>query len=361
MENQILIVDDVAENRRLLATLIRSETDYEVLIARRGRDVIDMFDSTDRRPDLILLDVMMPEMDGFKVTEILKERRDTRDIPIIFITALNDLDSKVTGFKTGASDYISKPFNKYELLARIKTHLSNKGYLEELKVKNLLLEDRELQLVNLVEEKTRKIEGITLALVSALENANLLNDSDTGNHIRRVRSYSAVLAAGLGMDMDFIRKIELFSSLHDIGKVGIPDHILKKPGRYTKEEFDIMKEHVAIGAKMLNSPELSGMARNIVQYHHEKWDGSGYLHGLQGEEIPIEARIVALADVYDALTTKRPYKEPFSEEQTNEIIEESRGKHFDPKVVDVYFENRERFREIRRRDGIKEDSQSKSA
>ncbi|HPN83419.1 MAG TPA: HD domain-containing protein [Spirochaetota bacterium] len=218
---------------------------------------------------------------------------------------------------------------------------------EELAEKNSILADREAHLVKLVDEKTQKIERITIALVNALEDANLLNDADTGNHIKRVSKYSAVIARAYGCAPEYVRKIELYASLHDIGKVGIPDEILKKRGSFEDDEFERMKQHVLIGFRMLDSEDLDAMAKNIVRYHHEKWDGTGYIEGLAGETIPLEARIVALADVYDALTSRRAYKPAYCEKETEDIIRAGAGKHFDPAIVDVFFTRIESIISIR--------------
>lgn len=218
---------------------------------------------------------------------------------------------------------------------------------QELAEKNSILADREAHLVKLVDEKTQKIERITIALVNALEDANLLNDADTGNHIKRVSKYSAVLAEAYGCSPDYVHRIELYASLHDIGKVGIPDGILKKHGPFEDDEFEKMKQHVLIGFRMIDREDLDMMAKNIVRYHHEKWDGSGYVEGLAGEAIPLEARIVALADVYDALTSKRVYKPAYGEEETEGIIKAGSGKHFDPAIVDAFFSRLDSILSIR--------------
>jgi putative two-component system response regulator len=348
MDNQkpvILVVDDVAENRKILATIIKKNTDYGVMLASDGHSVLQAIE--DNIPDVILLDIMMPGMDGYEVAGILKSKESTRDIPILFITAVTEVESIVKAFDSGGVDYITKPFNKRELLSRVHTHMQIKLMQDELREKNALLEDRELQLVGLVEEKTRKLERTTSALVTALENANFYNDTDTGSHIKRVGEYSAVLAHHLGQDNDFVKRIRLFASLHDVGKVGLADALLKKPGKYTPEEFEKMKEHVRIGARMLNDPELDPMAAAIARYHHEKWDGSGYVEGLSGASIPVEARIVSLADVYDALGQKRVYKEAFPENEIDNIIRENSGKQFDAELVDIYFSRKQDFLEIK--------------
>ena len=233
------------------------------------------------------------------------------------------------------------------LLVMLPTAPVRANLQDELRTKNHMLEDREVHLTHLVDAKIRTIEKMTLGLVTVLEDANLANDDETGNHIRRVSEYSALVAKAYGTDRDFVKRIKLYASLHDVGKVGIADAILKKPGRYTPEEFEEMKQHVVIGHRMLDSAEIDPMARNISLYHHERWNGSGYVHGLQGEEIPLEARIVSLADVFDALTTKRVYKDAFPVSKAEQIIMEERGEQFDPRVVDAFFDQKADFIRIK--------------
>ncbi len=338
--NRILAIDDEEKILEALTSIFK-RNDYEIMTMKRGDEAIDYLCHTpDPLPDLILLDVNMPLMDGFIVAQKLKKHDTIRDIPIIFLAALIGTDSIVKAFESGGVDYISKPFNIHELMARINTHIRMKNLVDELKEANRNLE-----------EKTKERERMTMAMVSALEDVNFYNDSDTGNHIRRMSKFSAIIAEGYGCDQEFVKNIHLYASLHDIGKVGISDELLKKPGRYTPEEFEAMKKHVAIGGKMLSFPEIDQMARNIVLYHHEKWDGTGYLRGLQGEEIPLEARIVALADVYDALLTKRVYKEAYPEERADAIILRDSNKHFDPAIVDVFFRVKDRVRDMYHRLG----------
>jgi len=221
----------------------------------------------------------------------------------------------------------------------------------ELEEKNRFLNNQKEFLQNLVDQQTDKIKKMTLSIVAALENANRYNDTDTGNHIKRVSEYAALLAEKLGCDYDYINKIRLYASLHDIGKVGMPDDLLKKPGTYTFEEREAMKEHVTIGVEMLRDTDVDEMARNIIYYHHCKYDGTGYNVELRGKEIPLEARIVTLVDVYDALTTKRVYKPAFTENKAEEIIKEGIGTHFDPDVVNVFFEYKSLFEAIKQRYG----------
>ncbi|OKY76410.1 MAG: hypothetical protein BM485_04015 [Desulfobulbaceae bacterium DB1] len=342
---KILIVDDIAENRRLLAEMLVQVLECQIRMAGDGAAVLEMIEHD--LPDLILLDIMMPGLDGFQVARLLQEKPLAREIPIIFITAKTEVESKVEAFRNGGVDYVTKPFNRDELLARVQAQLRLKNLQDELRRKNRLLADREEHLSHLVDEKTAIIEKMTMGLVTVLEDANLANDDETGNHIRRVSEYAALLAEAYGAGRDFIKRIKLYSSLHDVGKVGIADAILKKPGRYTPEEFDAMKQHVLIGHRMLDNAEIDPMARNIAFFHHEKWNGSGYISGLRGEDIPLEARLVALADVFDALTTKRVYKEAFPLAKAESIILEERGRHFDPRVVDAFFSRKEDFIRIR--------------
>ncbi len=334
----ILIVDDISDNRIMIADILKTYTDYNVFLAKNGKDAISSFNrKKEYHPDLILLDIMMPEMDGYETAKILKSNPFTIDIPIIFITAMNKVDDKVKAFEAGGVDYISKPFNKHELLARINVHLKLKQSTDKLKIQNKMLKDNEKHLAHLVTQKTKKVGEMTIAMVSALENANLYNDQDTGLHIKRVGEYSALLADKIGMDFDFISKILLYAPLHDVGKVGISDKILKKSGKYFFSERDLMKEHVIIGGNMLSDNSFGPMAKNIALYHHEKWDGTGYKSGLKGDDIPIEARIVTITDVYDALTSKRSYKEPYSEKEADKYIKDNSGTHFEPKLVKAFF------------------------
>ncbi len=290
----------------------------------------------------------MPGKNGYEVCSIIKNIDEAKFIPIILVTGLEQREDKVKGFKAGANDYLTKPYNKFELFARIDSHLNLKKLMVELELKNKMLADKEVHLKHLVEEKTLQLFNLNKALVSSLETANLMNDEDTGNHIVRVGEFAALLAELYGCDSEFVKNIRIYAPLHDVGKVGIDQDILKKPGKYTPEEFERMKKHVAIGARILHNPSINPMAKNIALYHHEKWEGSGYINKLIGERIPLEARITALADVYDALTTKRVYKEVFPEDIADEIIREGRGKHFEPVLVDLFFSHKKDILEIKK-------------
>ena len=341
----ILIVDDIKANRMLLASIIDKNTDYKVMMACNGSEVIESIDSIE--PDLILLDIMLPDIDGYKIAEILKSKEKTKNIPIIFITSITSTKGIAKAFQCGGVDYVTKPFNKIELLSRIEAHLSIKRMQDELQYKNRLLADREKHLMGLVAEQTSKIENTAHSLVMALESANSFNDNDTGVHIKRVSAYSAQLAIDFGCDSEFVKRVQLYSPLHDVGKVGIADSILKKPGKLTSEEFTKMQEHVVIGSKMLDNSEIDRMAFNIAAYHHEKFAGTGYQKGLKRESIPLEARIVALTDVYDALGSNRPYKAAFPQDKIESIILENKGTHFDPELVDVLLKNIVKYTKIK--------------
>ena len=340
----ILAVDDNPNNLKVLFDLLDTH-EFEVLTATSGEIALKRLEHV--RPDMILLDVRMPGIDGFETCRRLKSGETTREIPVIFMTALTDTEDKVKGFEVGAVDYITKPFQTEEVLARVTTHLNMHQLQRELRAKNALLADRERHLRYLVDEKTQHIEHITLALVNALEQANALNDADTGQHLKRIGVYSAFLAEKYGCEPDFVKRIKLYAPLHDVGKVGLPDAILKKTGKYTPKDYHAMQQHVVFGAHLLDGRGIDVMARNIALYHHEKWDGSGYVHHLSGDQIPLEARIVALADVYDALSSKRAYKEAFAEDKVDQIIQSEAGKHFDPQLVEVYSSYKSRIETIK--------------
>ncbi|MCP4401806.1 MAG: response regulator [bacterium] len=336
-ESILLVVDDNPANLNVLFDIFNG-MEYDVLFASDGHSCLKLVET--EWPDLILLDIMMPGIDGFETCRRLKTNEKTRAIPVIFMTALADTTDEVKGFDVGAVDYITKPIQPEEVLARVKTHLT-------LRKMYTMLEDREKHLEYLVEEKTQKISDITLALVNALESANKLNDTDTGNHIKRVGEYASLLAERYGCDHDFVTRIKLYAPLHDVGKVGLPDRILQKPGKYSKDEFVKMQNHVVFGASLLDSAGLDPMARNIAKYHHERWDGTGYAEKLTGTDIPLEARMVAIVDVYDALVSERVYKPPFPEEKADQIILQDAGKHFDPDLVEIFFQHKTQILEIR--------------
>ncbi|WP_338847856.1 two-component system response regulator [Massilia sp. W12] len=348
----ILIVDDVPENIDLLREVL--EGNYRTKIAINGERALKIAFS-ETRLDLILLDIMMPGMSGYEVCMALKANPATRDIPVIFVTAMSEVDDEAKGLEMGAVDYITKPISPPIVQARIKTQLAAKRVNDFLRDQNKFLEHE-------IEKRTREIQALQDVTIHTIASLAETRDSDTGNHIRRTSNYVKALAHKLRLHPRFgyfldDKTIELLyksAPLHDIGKVGIPDRILLKPGRFEPHEFEIMKTHTTLGRDAISAAERDlGMevdflkyAKEIAYSHQEKWDGSGYPQGLRGDAIPISARLMAVADVYDALISRRVYKEGMSHAQAAAIIAEGRGKHFDPDIVDAFMEIQQEFQDI---------------
>lgn len=324
---RILIVDDTKTNIDVLIQALRNS--YKLGVALNGAKAIEY--ARTNLPDLILLDIVMPEMDGFKVCQNLKDDPATKDIPIIFITAMESTEDKTTGFGMGAVDYITKPFDITEVKARVKTHLSLKIAQEALKNQNVILEEK-------VRERTRELEEAQIEILERLEMAAEYRDEKTGKHIRRISEYCRLLGKAAGLSPEEYHMLALASTMHDVGKIGISDTILLKPGSLTQEEQEIMKTHTIIGSKLLADSEnpLLQAAEVIASTHHEKWDGTGYPEGLKGEEIPLFGRIVSICDVFDALVSKRDYKEAWPVEKAIEKIKNEKGIHFDPQLVEYF-------------------------
>jgi putative two-component system response regulator len=340
----ILIVDDEPANLAMLSHLLRP--DYQVRASNSGENALRVATS-EPRPDLILLDVMMPGMDGYMVLERLRKNPATVDIPVFFVTALTDVDDEERGLALGAADYITKPIKPAVVLARVRTQLEAKHTRDWLKDKNAILE---------AEVSRRMVENDLTQLVSIRALAHLAEtrDPETGNHILRTQKYVRALALRLRQHPRFsatldTRTIDLLTKsapLHDIGKVGIPDSILQKPGPLTPQEWVIMKTHSRLGSDAIEQAEIDveqpvaflSLAKEIAHWHHEKWDGSGYPDGLHGDEIPLSARLMAVADVFDALISQRVYKPAMSYEKTREIIADGSGSHFDPDIVAAFLE-----------------------
>jgi putative two-component system response regulator len=351
----LLIVDDSPESLSQISALLKD--DYRLKVANSGERALKMAQG-EPRPDLILLDIIMPEMDGYEVCQQLKADAQTFDIPIIFLTAKTDPDDEKHGFELGAVDYITKPISPAILLARVKTHLALKATADFLRDKSVFLEQE-------VTKRTREITAIQDVTIRAMAALVETRDPNTGNHIRRTQYYVKILAERLRYHPRFASYLNesniglLFKSapLHDIGKVGIPDAILLKPGALTSAEFEIMKTHTTLGYQAIcHAEEALGkeagflkMAKEIALYHQEKWDGSGYPQGLSGDEIPIAARLMALADVYDALVTERVYKRPVPHELAIQSIMDGKGTHFDPDVVDAFLQVQDQFQGIAQR------------
>lgn len=348
----ILIVDDTPDNLSLMSEVLRDK--YKVKVANNGEKALKITHG-DVKPDLILLDIMMPEMDGYQICKALKADPTTQDIPVIFLTAKVQEDDVRKGLELGAVDYITKPISVPILLARVHNHLKLKEASDFLRDKNVYLEKE-------VTRRTEEVLAIQDVMIHALASLAETRDNDTGHHIKRTQIYIQNLAAQLvdhprfkaTLTPGFLQLLYKSAPLHDIGKVGIPDAVLLKPGRLTSDEFEIMKTHSEIGKDAIENAEASlgikvpflTCAKEITLSHHEKWDGSGYLDGIGGDEIPICARLMALADVYDALVCKRVYKQCMAHEQAVDIIVEGRAGHFDPDVVDAFLAIQEEFRAI---------------
>ena len=350
--NVILVVDDSPDNIKLMSGLLRDF--YRVKVATNGSAALRIAQS-DPHPDLILLDIMMPEMDGYDVCRRLKAEDGTRDIPVIFLTAKAGIDDEQRGLDLGAVDYITKPISPPIVLARLRTHLALKASADFLRDKNAFLEKE-------VARRTMEVSTIQDVTVLAMASLAETRDVDTGNHISRTQHYVKALALKLSEHPRFSafltpHNIDLLfktSPLHDIGKVGIPDRILLKQGRLTPEEFEIMKTHCALGRDAIEHAEqrlaihvdFLHMAKEMAFAHHEKWNGTGYPQGLSGDAIPIAARIMAVADVYDALISRRYYKEPMTHERAVLEIQRERASHFDPDIVDAFVAIETKFRDI---------------
>lgn len=349
----VLVVDDTPENLSLMSDLLREH--YRVKVATNGERALRIAGAEDA-PDLIMLDVMMPEMDGYEVCRRLKQQDNTKDIPIIFLTARTDPEDEKIGLELGAVDFITKPISPPLVQARVRNHLKLKTHAD-------FLADQAKWLEVEVQSRTRDVQRIKDVTIIAMASLAETRDNETGNHIRRTQNYVKALAEHLSGKPDYAAELDeetidlLYRSapLHDIGKVGIPDSILLKPGKHTPEEFEIMKTHATLGAeaimvaeKVLDESETSFLrfAREIAQNHHEKWDGSGYPAGLKGEAIPLSGRLMAVADVYDALISKRVYKPAFSHDEAAALIRDGRGKHFDPAIVDAFVEIEGEFKSI---------------
>lgn len=316
----ILAVDDTPENLNVIRGALGEK--YSVKAAVNGPVALKIAQTQD--VDIILLDVMMPEMDGYEVCRRLKNNPKTKSIPVIFVTAKNEDCDEEYGFEIGAVDYISKPVNPTLLKVRIENQLA--------------LYDQSRMLQNEVKKRTNELSRTRLEVVERLGRAAEYRDNETGQHVIRVGKYSKTLALAHGLNKDFADVIEHAAPMHDVGKIGISDTILLKPGKLTDEEFTTMKTHAIIGATILDGSdyELMRMANVIAASHHEKWNGSGYPYGLSGEDIPIEGRIVAIADVFDALASKRPYKDPWPVEKIIKVMNEDAGSHFDPALIETF-------------------------
>ncbi|MEH6650067.1 MAG: two-component system response regulator [Motiliproteus sp.] len=318
----ILVVDDTPENIDVLAGILKA--DYKIRAARNGEMALKIANMMPQ-PDLILLDIMMPGIDGYEVCRQLKAAMNTRHIPIIFVTAKISPADELEGLSLGAVDYITKPVSPPVVKQRVQTHLA--------------LYDQNRELDRKVKAQTEEIFATQLKIIQRLGRAAEYKDNETGMHVIRMSKYSQILALAMGMteaDADLLMSA---APMHDIGKIGIPDRVLQKPGKLDADEWQIMQTHAAIGEQILGdsgSSELLELARTVAITHHEKWDGSGYPNGLKGDQIPLSGRVVAIADVFDALTSERPYKKAWSIDDAVGLLEAEAGKHFDPDLVPLF-------------------------
>lgn len=332
LDSKIMAIDDEPANLRVIARMLKNAGYSNICLVQDSRLVIESY--KDSEYDLILLDINMPHMNGFEVHEKIKQLNDPLMPPVIYLTASNDYNYRMKALSIGARDFIDKPFDVKELLMRVNNLLQ-----AQLSVK--MLHNQKLILENLVKERTRELYQSRLEVVQRLGKAAEYKDEETGNHILRVSNTSALIARTLGWREGEVELIYNAAPMHDIGKIGIPDHVLLKPGKLNESEWEIMQTHTVIGAELLkgDTSDLLVMARDIATSHHEKWNGTGYPYGLKEKDIPEAGRIVAVADVFDALTSKRPYKSAWTISDALELIRESRGRHFDPQVVDAFFHN----------------------
>ena len=340
--SRILVIDDEVRNIKLLESLLKPEG-YEVLSATNGGEALEV--AATAAPDLILLDIMMPGMDGYEVAGRLKLDPRSKAIPIIVVTSLDDRASRIAALNMGVEEFLAKPVDRAELWVRVRNLLRLKKYGDELARQAMLLETR-------VAERTAELATAQHETLVGLQRAAAFHDDDSGRHVQRISMFCAELATALGQDPKFVELIRHASALHDIGKIAVPDRILRKEGPLDAAEWEIMKTHTTAGAKMLEgakSPYLM-MGRQIALSHHERWDGSGYPQALAGNRIPLAARIMSVADVYDALRTRRPHKPAVDHNAAIAAIvrgdERTSPRHFDPAVLDAFRRSTARFAEI---------------
>ncbi len=361
MKPVIVFVDDeplVLES--LQRVLLSRRPDWTIQTFTCPRKALDYLSST--KADTIVSDISMPGMDGLLFLGRLKESDVTKDIPVIILTGMNDGSLRRISLELGATDLLTKPTDPDDLVARIASSLRLKQYHDQLKESNAVLEER-------VQQRSRELSQVRLEVIWRLAKAAEFRDEETGNHVIRVASFSRVIGERMGLDKEFVERLFVTAPLHDIGKIGISDSILLKPGKLSPDEWEIMKQHCVIGAKILSDEcratqllrgsqregsasyrdPLLKMASTIALTHHEKWNGKGYPRGLAGEAIPIEARIVTLADVYDALTSLRPYKPAFSHEKSLKILRDGVGSHFDPQVFEAFNSSLPEIKAIKRK------------
>ncbi|MCK5682656.1 response regulator [bacterium] len=337
---RILILDDNTTNVELLEEIVSGAEYTSVLGITDSREAHDLYKAY--RPHLVLLDINMPYFNGYDIMEQFKKIEQDSYIPVLILTALKDDKTRLKALEAGAQDFLTKPFNRLEVLTRIHNMIRIRLLHNKVRNQNIILEQK-------VKIRTMELENTRLEIIRKLGQAAEYRDNETGAHIIRMSKMCALLGGLAGMNSQKINLLLNASPMHDVGKIGIADNILLKPGKLTFEEFKIMKQHTIIGGKLLegHDSELMLMARSIALTHHEKWDGTGYPHGLKGDQILFEGRIAALSDVFDALTSRRPYKDAYSYEKAISIIKDGKGKHFDPELVDLFIDNIDDFLSIK--------------
>ncbi len=344
---KILVADDEPINLELMEAIL-SKLGYRVLLASDGNQALSL--AIDQMPDLILLDIMMPGLDGFEVTRKLKQNDRTRIIPIVIVSGKSEVRDRVKALEAGADDFLNKPVDPTELKARIRSLLKVKAYNDHMVNYQKELEAEVSKRTLQLKASLEKIKSASLEAIYRLSLAAEYKNKETGDHIKRVSHYAGAIAENMGLNKATTEAILYATPMHDVGKIGIPDHILLKPGKHDEKEWEIMKQHTTIGARIM---EGSGhgfirLASVIALTHHERWDGSGYPRGLKGQKIPLAGRIAALADFFDAMTSERPYRNGVhSLEHTFDTIKQNSGSHFDPQVVDCFMQSQERICQIK--------------
>ena len=334
-KSRVLVADDDARQRRILEVRLNA-MGHEVILAVDGDDAVQQ--AVRESPDLVLLDAMMPKMDGFSAARTLKATPQTSHIPIVMVTALSEVQDRVRALDAGADDFLTKPVDPSELKARVQSLLVVKAHSDHMRHCQHDLEAEVAKQTEALREALRKVQATTLDTIHRLSSAAEYRDYDTGDHLGRVSHCAAAVSRKLGQPESFTQMLLYAVPMHDVGKIGIPDRVLLKPGRLDADELRIMRTHVEIGVSILSGSdsEVLQLAEQIAQTHHEKWNGAGYPNGMRGEAIPLAGRITAIADVFDALCAKRPYKDPLPEEMALAIIRSETGQHFDPAVADAF-------------------------
>ncbi|MGB0936819.1 MAG: HD domain-containing phosphohydrolase [Colwellia sp.] len=335
----IIVCDDSVTNVLVLSKIVKDSCRANTIEITDPRKLANVIKSTE--VDLILLDIEMPHLSGFEILKAVRKTHSADALPIIIITGLKTTECRNEALSLGANDYVTKPFDQVEIGLRIKNHIKMRQAYKA-------MHSTQQKLEGSIDQTQLELRSSVKALVKSLAVAGELKDDDTGKHVCRVGRYAGILARGYGLPESIAQMIEQTAPLHDIGKIGVPDNILLKKGKLNTEERMIMEQHTFFGEKIISGHNnmLLKVAKSVALNHHERWDGSGYPHGLSGETIPIEGRITALADVFDALTTKRPYKEAWPLDKTIKKINDESGKHFDPSLVDIFNEQMDQFLEV---------------